>query len=590
MKRLGTALLVLVVGGLVFTSAAPAASLLVNNAGDLPEPTPNDGVCDVGAGACSLRAAIQVSQGTSNAGGDTISFSPGLSTIELTSELPAITQDLTVNGPGAGQLKVDGKLVSDWIFSSTGSNSVQISGLTITGGFSSGPAALASGVRNGPGSMLLDHVVVTGNSASSSSAAVSQTASGGGVYNGGALTVRDSIISGNLAGAFASTLNSPSVVARGGGIYSNNAGEPILIQRSTISGNSATANVLGSSNDNASALAEGAGIWNGAVSSLILDRSTISGNLASTIISPSFVHTGLATSRGGGIFNTGPADLRGSTVTGNIVSATGTSPAPVKAAANLAPSAQTVATGTIISEPAGSGNCNAQIATSNGYNLEGPANTCGFDNPDGTDHVNVADTGLDANLQDNGGPTPTHRLLPGSPAIDQGKASPGETTDQRGSPRPSEFTIANAPGGDGSDIGAYEVRAPLPAFTGIDPGPSGTADTPTIHGTVPADGGAATVQLFTDPLCSAATGPAASEAGFAGPGITVGPVAHNATTTFHGSGTDAYGTSLCASGIAYTHQDPPPPRKCKKGFRLKKIKKKGKPAKKKCVKKKKRRR
>ena len=36
-------------------------------------------------------------------------------------------------------------------------------------------------------------------------------------------------------------------------------------------------------------------------------------------------------------------------------------------------------------------------------------------------------------LADNGGPTETHALLAGSPAIDQGKAF-GTTTDQRGEP------------------------------------------------------------------------------------------------------------------------------------------------------------
>jgi hypothetical protein len=52
-------------------------------------------------------------------------------------------------------------------------------------------------------------------------------------------------------------------------------------------------------------------------------------------------------------------------------------------------------------------------------------------------------------------------MLPqaGSPAIDAGKAF-GLTLDQRGLPRPSDFpSIANATGGDGSDIGAVEVQA-----------------------------------------------------------------------------------------------------------------------------------
>jgi hypothetical protein len=51
-------------------------------------------------------------------------------------------------------------------------------------------------------------------------------------------------------------------------------------------------------------------------------------------------------------------------------------------------------------------------------------------------------------LADNGGPTPTMALLPGSPAIDFGVAQYCAATDQRGEPRPM---------GAGCDSGAYEV-------------------------------------------------------------------------------------------------------------------------------------
>jgi hypothetical protein len=50
----------------------------------------------------------------------------------------------------------------------------------------------------------------------------------------------------------------------------------------------------------------------------------------------------------------------------------------------------------------------------------------------------------------------TMALLSGSPAIDQGKNF-GPPTDQRGMPRPYDLpSVANAGGGDGSDIGAFE--------------------------------------------------------------------------------------------------------------------------------------
>jgi hypothetical protein len=66
-----------------------------------------------------------------------------------------------------------------------------------------------------------------------------------------------------------------------------------------------------------------------------------------------------------------------------------------------------------------------------------------------------------AGLSDNGGPTQTIALESGSPAIDAGHASSGETTDQRGAPRPADLPdVASAPGGDGSDIGAFEAQPP----------------------------------------------------------------------------------------------------------------------------------
>jgi len=54
-------------------------------------------------------------------------------------------------------------------------------------------------------------------------------------------------------------------------------------------------------------------------------------------------------------------------------------------------------------------------------------------------------------LQNNGGPTPTRALLPGSPCIDAGTATGAPSIDQRGSARPS---------GAGYDIGAFEVQVP----------------------------------------------------------------------------------------------------------------------------------
>jgi hypothetical protein len=58
-------------------------------------------------------------------------------------------------------------------------------------------------------------------------------------------------------------------------------------------------------------------------------------------------------------------------------------------------------------------------------------------------------------LAQNGGGLPTHKTTLTGPVIDQG-FSFGLTTDERGAPRPYSFGLPRPPGGDGSDIGAFE--------------------------------------------------------------------------------------------------------------------------------------
>jgi hypothetical protein len=99
--------------------------------------------------------------------------------------------------------------------------------------------------------------------------------------------------------------------------------------------------------------------------------------------------------------------------------------------------------------------------TSHGYNLVGMADgSTGFANGVNADKIGSIASPIDpliGPLRMNGGFTPTHALFWGSPAIDQGNCF-GIHRDQRGHPRPQDFpSIPNAHGGDGSDIGAFEV-------------------------------------------------------------------------------------------------------------------------------------
>ena len=89
-----------------------------------------------------------------------------------------------------------------------------------------------------------------------------------------------------------------------------------------------------------------------------------------------------------------------------------------------------------------------------GYNLIGNTNTSTGFGATG-DQLNV--NPLLGPLGNYGGPTRTMALRAGSPAMDKGNGF-GTPVDQRVFPRPlDDPTISNASGGDGSDIGAFEV-------------------------------------------------------------------------------------------------------------------------------------
>jgi hypothetical protein len=100
------------------------------------------------------------------------------------------------------------------------------------------------------------------------------------------------------------------------------------------------------------------------------------------------------------------------------------------------------------------GGCNGPTI-SNGYNIESPGDTCGFDDP--TDQVNVSAGDLNLGpLQDNGGPTKTHALGVGSVAID--RIPPEDCVDADGQPLPTDQRGFTRPVADGCDVGAFEVQ------------------------------------------------------------------------------------------------------------------------------------
>ena len=228
------------------------------------------------------------------------------------------------------------------------------------------------------------------------------------------------------------TLNNLTVAngrgAGGGGIYNNGT---LTVTNSTLSGN--RADVVYANG--------GGGIWN-AGGTVTVSNSTLSGNSAAYA--------------GGAIHNNSPGTLTvtNTTLSGNSVTDLEYGSGGVISSNGGSATLQN----TIVADSPSGGNCYGTV-TNGGHNLDSDG-SCGFGT---TNHSlsGTTDTPLDpqlGSLADNGGPTPTHALLAGSPAIDRG-SSFSATTDQRGLPRPSNFVgIVNAD--DGSDIGAFELQAP----------------------------------------------------------------------------------------------------------------------------------
>ncbi|MEJ2751032.1 MAG: choice-of-anchor Q domain-containing protein, partial [Anaerolineae bacterium] len=184
----------------------------------------------------------------------------------------------------------------------------------------------------------------------------------------------------------------------GGGV--NNAGEFWLLNSLVYS--------------NTAGLGGGLRNWNdaGQIGDLHVINSTVSGNRADQ--------------DGGGLYNEGDgttAVLGSSTVFGNL-SLIGNS-------GNLySINGTIILSNSIVASPLNLNNANCEGSiVSDGYNLD-TDNTCGL----GAGEKRGITNPLIDSLKDNGGPTLTHALLSGSPAID---ASPVcEPTDQRGVPRP----------------------------------------------------------------------------------------------------------------------------------------------------------
>jgi hypothetical protein len=418
----------------------------------------------------SLRYCI-----TNATDGDDIQFGV-TGTINLAGALPDLTHSISIEGPGPGQLTVRRDTGGSYyrIFTVDSGTTVGIAGLTISNGLVNQGAG--GGISNS-GTLTVDNASFSGNNASgggqggainntgtltvtactlsgnnvsglgsrgggisnsgtltvhNASVSGSQAWNGGGIYNAGSLTVTDTTFNGNLAdgtgGAFGGAINNegtltvtactlshnfanggpPMGYSGGGGISNSRA---LTVTASTFSGNQAY---------------NGGGIYN--AGTLTVTTSPFSGNGATA---------------GGGIEGSGTLTVSASTFSGNSASNRGGG--IYISTPNVPPIRNTIlARNTAPTAPDVSGPLNSQ-----GYNLIGIGD--GGSGYADTDLVGTAENPLDpvlGPLQDNGGPTPTMALLPGSRALNAGDPDQLGSTDQRGVVRSG-----------GVNIGAYQASA-----------------------------------------------------------------------------------------------------------------------------------
>ena len=366
----------------------------------------NDGI---DLGDISLREAL-LYIGDSG----TIIFADSIAngTITLTQGQLTIDKSLTIDGDEEN-ITISGNNASRVFNIDDGSNdiqTVQINGLTISGGSVSGNGA---GIFNRE-NLTLSNSTISNNSANN----------GGGIDN-----------SDGTANISNSTISNNSASSRGGGII--NFDGTANISNSTISNNSAssfgggidnsdgTANISNSTISNNSASFKGGGIYqyDGTAN---ISNSTISDNSANL--------------NGGGIYQYyGRTNIISSIVSGNNATNSGDEVFNYSGTIN-----------------ADNNNLFGDIGKDNSNAFSGfTPDITGSDitaTSDGTNPTALTDI-LDPNgLQDNGGPTETIALVSGSPAIDAGSNPDNLITDQRGADRDD---------GNGVDIGAFELTTEI---------------------------------------------------------------------------------------------------------------------------------
>lgn len=382
---------------------AYAATITVNTTADEFDAVPN--------ATCSLREAIQSVNTGADFGGCTIVGSGGVTinlpvgtftltrnganeNLNATGDLD-VTSDITLVGAGATQTRINAASLSprDRVIHVVSGN-LTLQDLTITGG-GVGNNASGAGVLNQGTSLTIENSIVHTNDKTGS------PGFGGGIaHESGTLTIRNSTIRNN------------SSFPRGGGVSVINTTTATNIENSTFNNNScfdgggaiytegpvSISNVTFTANN---CNPGGAIRTFGALAVVTINNSTFYANVS---------------------------------LNGYAIRATDSSSVTVR--------------NTIFTGHAGNNCTVASGGVVTGFDLRSNDNTCGTP-------ANAV-TNFDTVLRENGGPTFTHSLLPGSNAIDTGNNTTCAVTDQRGEGRPVDYDLN---GTATCDIGAFERQA-----------------------------------------------------------------------------------------------------------------------------------
>jgi hypothetical protein len=410
----------------------------------------------------TLREAILAANADHNQDAnqpDVINF--GVSgAINLASSLPAITGSLSILGPGAPTLTVMGTRFYAPMFNIAAGASLAVSSITVDGGDYDTGLSVGSGA-----SLMLQNSVVQN--------CVNGTGSGGAIQNNaGTVAVSGSKLLGNFANNFGgaianldgsvtvsqSTLNNNEAILKAGGaIYNLGNGSAgsgqLTILDSTIANNI--------SSD-----------WGGGVAFDVGSQATI---VASTFNQNQSYYGGGAISfrRQNNASTASAIDISGCTIAGNHATPFGLGGGGIY----LDPSNSVSAVTTVVTDSIVAGNylqssqqtlndVSGAFDPSSGFDLIGVGTgLSGISDNQGGNLIGTASNPINPKvgpLQDNGGPTWTMALLPGSPALDRGGPDAvGDQltqTDQRGDQRQVEQPFAlPSYNGDGREIGAYEL-------------------------------------------------------------------------------------------------------------------------------------